>query len=82
MAFNAGDSVADLPNGMNWRRTCCPGSTPTTFRVRHGPDYARNGIKEPSAVELTSLVALDVFRTPRKVCHDRRQLFSSMYLTP
>mmetsp|Transcript_18904 Transcript_18904/g.48327 ORF Transcript_18904/g.48327 Transcript_18904/m.48327 type:complete len:377 (+) Transcript_18904:57-1187(+) len=37
------------------------------FKVRHGPDYRRNGIKKPSAPAMGEVVAVDVLRTERKI---------------
>ncbi len=59
MARQAGDSVG----GDLWQ--CC--SERTVFRVRSGPDYKRNGFKEPSGDTFFECVGVDVFRLSKKV---------------
>jgi hypothetical protein len=59
MARQAGDSVV----GDLWQ--CC--SERTVFRVRSGPDYKRNGFKEPSGDTFFECVGVDVFRLSKKV---------------
>lgn len=59
-----GDSMRSSP--PFWSRSCCS-DTETVFRVRSGPDYKRNGLKDPSGPTFYDCIGIDVFKCATKV---------------
>jgi hypothetical protein len=54
----------------------------TTFRLRIGPDYAKNKLKDYSLPSLCELMGMDVFRCPTKVSHIGKDVDVSPILVP
>eukprot|EP00053_Salpingoeca_punica_P012942 m.116295 g.116295 ORF g.116295 m.116295 type:complete len:398 (+) comp16070_c0_seq1:261-1454(+) len=67
----AGDSLRGTEWGKNLRGQCSelPDIPETVFRVRAGPNYSKNHIKEPSLPPLYEPICVDVFKMPTKQSH-------------
>lgn len=61
-----GDSLRRGEGGDGATHQWSPAGGPD-FTVRCGPDYARNGLKQPSVAALYECVAVDFFRSPVKL---------------